>query len=93
MALNIGEANDITKVLRFLSTNRYEEDALPAIEVAEALVRLRDRAGKALQMSLEDRYPVPVIEEFVMEWRHGEWWEEDAPPLRPIETIDTHGRT
>lgn len=49
--MNIGEAGDVATVLHAITTGRTHLGPIEADTLAEALHRLNERAGKALQLA------------------------------------------
>jgi hypothetical protein len=83
--VNIGEASDVTTVLRALFV---EDGGVDPVQTGQAALRLAKRAGTALQVS-----PDQFVSQSQVEARVYDWLDLDYEPGRPVEDVDTRGRT
>jgi hypothetical protein len=95
--VNIGESNDVVTLLKFLADT---VDAKDPTTVLAATTRLRDKAGKALQISGEHIISNEQIDSAVFamgeyhgwEEYEGEWgYDRFGENVRTIENVDTGG--
>ncbi len=93
MSLNIGESSAVVSLLHFI--NPLSEDRPDPDEVFTALSGLRDKAGKALQVSgvhvISDEELRDAVERIDTWIAFDQDYGDDAEA--DITTIDTHGRT
>lgn len=94
MSLNIGEASAVITLLHYI--NPQSEDRPDPDEAKAAARLLRDKAGKALQVSgahIISDAEIDDAADSLDEWIEiDQDYAEDAA-AQPVTTIDTHGRT
>lgn len=84
--MNISEASAVSTLLRFCTSGMEDRERM-----REAMLFLRERAAKPLQLS-----PGSVVSEEGIDYFIDDWLDQEEMyhrNERPVEDVETHGRT